>query len=49
MAKSELQKLKDGEWYNFGDPEVAARKLNAARLAQEFNNIPSRTAGGKSS
>lgn len=40
MAKSELQKLKDGEWYNFGDPEVAARKLNAARLAQEFNAIP---------
>ncbi|WP_270447353.1 sugar O-acetyltransferase [Lactobacillus delbrueckii] len=40
MAKSELEKLESGEWYNFGDPEVAARKLHAARLAQEFNEIP---------
>lgn len=37
---SELDKLEAGEWYNFGAPEVAARKLNAATLAQEFNAIP---------
>lgn len=40
MIKSELEKSKDGEWYNFGDPEVTQRKLHSARLAQEFNAIP---------
>lgn len=37
---SELDKLNAGEWFNFGAPEVAARKLHAATLAQEFNAIP---------
>jgi maltose O-acetyltransferase len=37
---SELDKLAAGDWYNFGDPAVASRKLNAATLAQEFNAIP---------
>ena len=40
MAKSELQKLIDGEWYKVNDPEVASRKINSAGLCQEFNNIP---------
>ena len=40
MAKSELQKLIDGEWYKVNDPEVASRKINSAVLCQEFNNIP---------
>lgn len=40
MSKSELQKLEDGEWYNFGDKEVANRKVNSAALCQEFNAIP---------
>lgn len=40
MVKSELEKLDAGEWYKFNDPEVAARKLNAAKLCQEFNSIP---------
>ena len=30
MAKSELQKLEDGEWYKFNDPAVAGRKINSA-------------------
>lgn len=37
---SELDKLNAGEWFNFGAPEIAARKLRAATLAQEFNAIP---------
>lgn len=40
MVKSELEKLDAGEWYKFNDPEVAARKLKAAKLCQEFNSIP---------
>lgn len=40
MAKSELQKLIDGEWYRVDDSEVAARKLNSATRRQEFNAIP---------
>lgn len=40
MEKTELQKLLDGEWYNFNDPEIVARKLNSAVLCQEFNAIP---------
>lgn len=40
MAKSELQKLQDGEWYKFNDSGVAHRKLNSATLCQEFNAIP---------
>ncbi len=40
MAKSELQKLEDGEWYKVNDPEVASRKVNSAALCQEFNAIP---------
>ena len=40
MAKSELQKLEDGEWYKFNDPAVAGRKINSAALCQEFNAIP---------
>ena len=39
MAKSELQKLIDGEWYRVDDSEVAARKLNSATRRQEFNAI----------
>lgn len=37
---SEINKLENGEWFNFGAPEIASRKLNAAKLAQEFNAIP---------
>lgn len=37
---SEIDKLEAGEWFNFGAPEVASRKLRAATLAQEFNTIP---------
>lgn len=37
---SEIEKLEKGEWFNFGAPEIASRKLNAAKLAQEFNSIP---------
>lgn len=37
---SEIEKLEKGEWFNFGAPEIASRKLNAAKLAQEFNAIP---------
>lgn len=37
---SELDKLSAGEWFNFGAPEIAHRKLHAATLAQEFNTIP---------
>lgn len=40
MGKSEIDKLEDGEWYNFLDDEVASRKANAAKLCQEFNQIP---------
>lgn len=40
MAKSELQKLIDGEWYKVDDPGVASRKVNSAALCQEFNAIP---------
>lgn len=40
MSKEELAKIDRGEWYNFGDPDIAARKLRAARWAQEFNAIP---------
>lgn len=37
---SEIEKLEAGEWFNFGAPEIAYRKLHAATLAQEFNAIP---------
>lgn len=37
---SEIEKLEKGEWFNFGAPEIVSRKLNAAKLAQEFNAIP---------
>lgn len=40
MAKSEIEKLDAGEPYDFLDPDVAARKVRAARLCQEFNQIP---------
>lgn len=30
---SEIDKLEKGEWFNFGAPEIASRKLNAAKLA----------------
>lgn len=40
MSKSELEKLDDGEWYYFLDDEVVQRKANAAKLCQEFNEIP---------
>lgn len=36
---SELDKLADGEWYQFKDAEVAAQKARAAKLCQEFNQI----------
>lgn len=39
-VKTELQKLDTGEPYYFLDPEVAARKAQAAKLCQEFNAIP---------
>ncbi|WP_300559167.1 maltose acetyltransferase domain-containing protein, partial [Companilactobacillus sp.] len=37
---SEIEKLDNGEWYYFLDDEVAARKARAAKLCQEFNEIP---------
>lgn len=37
---TELEKLDAGKPYYFLDDEVAARKANAARLCQEFNEIP---------
>lgn len=37
---TELEKLVAGDWYNFLDEEVAARKARAAQLCQEFNAIP---------
>lgn len=37
--KSELEKLHAGEPFCFLDPEVAARKENAIRLCQKFNEI----------
>lgn len=40
MSKSELAKLDDGEWYYFIDEGVAKRKARAAKLCQEFNEIP---------
>jgi len=36
---TELEKLNQGEWYNFLDAEVAASKARAAKLCQEFNAI----------
>ncbi|MDM8214012.1 sugar O-acetyltransferase [Enterococcus hirae] len=36
----EIEKLDAGLEYYFLDPEVAARKANAAKLCQEFNEIP---------
>lgn len=40
MTKSEIEKLDAGEPYHFLDKAVAARKARAARLCQEFNQIP---------
>lgn len=40
MAKSELQKLEDGEWYKLTDPAVSNRKTNSATLCRDFNAIP---------
>lgn len=37
---SELEKLKNGDWYYFLDDEVAARKARSAQLCQEFNALP---------
>lgn len=37
---SEVDKLNNGEWFNFGAPEIVTRKLNAAKLSQQFNAIP---------
>ncbi|MGM9891286.1 sugar O-acetyltransferase [Limosilactobacillus sp.] len=37
---SEIDKLVAGEWFNFGAPEIASRKLRAATMAQKFNAIP---------
>lgn len=37
---TELEKLTAGDWYNFLDEAVAARKARAAQLCQEFNAIP---------
>lgn len=37
---SELSKLAAGEWYQFKDSGVAAQKARAAKLCQEFNQIP---------
>jgi maltose O-acetyltransferase len=37
---TELEKLAAGDWYNFLDEAVAARKARAAQLCQEFNVIP---------
>ncbi len=36
----EIDKLDHGDWYYFLDEEVAARKAQAAKLCQEFNQIP---------
>lgn len=36
----EIEKLDNGEWYYFLDQEVAQRKARAAKLCQEFNEIP---------
>ena len=38
MAKSELQKLIDGEWYKVNDPEVASRKINSAAVSYTHLN-----------
>lgn len=40
MVKSELEKLNDGEPYYFLDSEVVRQKMMAAKLCEEFNNIP---------
>lgn len=37
---NELEKLDAGQPYYFLDDKVAARKANAAKLCQEFNEIP---------
>jgi maltose O-acetyltransferase len=37
---SELDKLEQGDWYDFLDSAVVARKTHAAQLCQEFNAIP---------
>ncbi|ATO46797.1 hypothetical protein C5L30_000778 [Companilactobacillus farciminis] len=36
----EIEKLDNGDWYYFIDEDVAARKAHAAKLCQEFNEIP---------
>lgn len=36
---SELEKVNQGDWYNFSDAEVAAQKARAAQLCQEFNAL----------
>ena len=35
--KSELQKLKDGELYDYTDPEVRAAHIRAVELCDEYN------------
>ena len=35
--KSELQKLKDGELYDYTDPEVRAANIRAVELCDEYN------------
>lgn len=40
MGKSEIEKLENGDWYYFLDEDVAKRKARAAKLCQEFNDIP---------
>ena len=37
---NEIEKLDHGQWYYFLDKDVAKRKARAAKLCQEFNEIP---------
>lgn len=36
----EIEKLDNGDWYYFLDQDVVDRKARAAKLCQEFNQIP---------
>jgi Maltose acetyltransferase. len=36
----EIEKLDNGDWYYFLDQDVVDRKARAAKLCQEFNEIP---------
>ncbi|CAM3210676.1 sugar O-acetyltransferase [Lactiplantibacillus plajomi] len=37
---TELEKLRNGDWYDFSDEAVAQQKARAAELCQQFNAIP---------